>query len=146
LASYTLEEIVSAGRLVRTGFGAELRQIEFRAALATEKSADVMEAEFDRWNRRYDIPSVDKAVGRRPECSVVRGDEVRPPDARRAEDEDLSRVKIFFLSCSVHRHKCDGRAETVTYHEQPAVLFDAPFYGCPDLRPDDIGRSLKSFV
>ena len=72
-------------------------------------SADVMEAEFDRWNSRYDIPSVDKAVGRRPERSVVSGDEIRPPDARRAEDEDLSRVKIFFLSCSVHRHQCDGR-------------------------------------
>ncbi len=109
MASYVLERVVSAGRLVRTEFGAELRQIEFRATLATEKSADVMEAEFDRWNSRYDIPSVDKAVGRRPERSVVSGDEIRPPDARRAEDEDLSRVKIFVLSCSVHRHQCDGR-------------------------------------
>jgi len=109
LASYVLEQVVSAGRLVRTEFGAELRQIEFRAVLATDKSADVMEAEFDRWNSIYDIPSVDKAVGRRPERSVVSGDEIRPPDARRAEDEDLSRVKIFVLSCSVHRHQCDGR-------------------------------------
>ena len=73
------------------------------------QQADVMEAEFDRSNSRYDIPSVDKAVGRRPERSVVSGDEIRPPDARRAEDEDLSRVKIFVLSCSVHRHQCDGR-------------------------------------
>ena len=55
----------------------------------------MMEAEFDRWNSRYDIPSVDKAVGRRPERSTVSGAEIRPPDARRAEDEDLRRVKIF---------------------------------------------------
>ena len=44
----------------------------------------------DRWNGRDDIPAVDKAVGCRPERSVVIGDEFRPADARRAEDEDLS--------------------------------------------------------
>lgn len=78
----------------------------------------MVEAKLGRWNGRDDIPSVDKAIGCRPERSVIPGDEIRPADARRAEDEDLSTIETLFASCSVHRHQCDRSAETMAHHEQ----------------------------
>jgi hypothetical protein len=125
---YTAEEAVSAGRLIGIGSGKELRQIEFRSGPTTQVSSDVAETQFGRRNGRNDIPSVNEAIRRRPERSVIPGDEIRPADAWRTKDEDLSCIETLLTSGSVDSSQRDGSPENMSCeYLRVGILFENVF-------------------